>query len=153
MYTGGCLCGGVQFRIDAELEPIQLCHCSQCRKAQGGPFASNIPVDLNEFHLLSGAELLGSFASSPGKQRVFCRQCGSPIYSRKDSLPSVLRIRAGLINEPLASKPIAHFYTASKANWWSIDDGLTQFEASYIQPEPQSAPPTPTPADGEKDQA
>nr|WP_298173112.1 GFA family protein [uncultured Pseudomonas sp.] len=55
MYTGSCLCGGVQFRIDAQLEPIQLCHCSQCRKAQGGPFASNIPVNLADFHLLGGA--------------------------------------------------------------------------------------------------
>ena len=116
MYTGSCLCGGVQFRIDAQLEPIQLCHCSQCRKAQGGPFASNIPVNLADFHLLGGAELLSAFASSPGKQRLFCRQCGSPVDSRKDSLPAVLRVRAGLIDEPLASRPVAHFHTASKAN-------------------------------------
>nr|WP_298140887.1 GFA family protein [uncultured Pseudomonas sp.] len=138
MYTGSCLCAGVQFRIDAQLEPIQLCHCSQCRKAQGGPFASNIPVNLADFQLLSGAELLSAFASSPGKQRLFCRRCGSPVYSRKDSLPGVLRIRAGLINESLASRPIAHCHTASKANWWSIDDDLPQFDEGYIPPVPQS---------------
>jgi hypothetical protein len=84
--------------------------------------------------LLGGAELLTSFESSPGKERVFCNRCGSPIYSKKDTIPGVLRIRAGLINEPLSAKPVAHFYTGSKANWWPINDGLPQFEAAHVAP-------------------
>ena len=105
MYTGNCLCGGVCFQILDELEPIQVCHCSQCRKAQGTAFATNTPVKVTAFQLDSGAELLKSFEASPGKQRVFCSVCGSPIYSKKDALPDVLRIRAGLINEPLSVRP------------------------------------------------
>lgn len=141
MYTGSCLCGGIQFRIHAELEPIQVCHCMQCRKAQGAPVATNTPVQSSAFELLRGAELLASFESSPGKQRVFCSRCGSPIYSCKDTLPGVLRVRAGLINEPLRVGLVAHFHTASKANWWPIDDGLPQFEEAYL---PASvAPPKP----------
>lgn len=136
MYTGNCLCGGIHFRIQGELEPIQVCHCSQCRKAQGTAFATNTPVKETAFLLDGGAELLRSFEASPGKQRVFCSKCGSPIYSKKDTLPGVLRIRAGLINEPLAARPAAHFYTGSKANWWPINDDLPQFEAAYV---PQKA--------------
>ena len=131
LYTGNCLCGGVRFKILDELEPIQVCHCSQCRKAQGIAFATNSPVKATAFQLDSGAELLKSFEASPGKQRVFCNVCGSPIYSKKDALPGVLRIRVGLINEPLSVRPVAHFYTGSKANWWSINDDLPQFEAAY----------------------
>ena len=89
MYTGNCLCGGVCFQILDELEPIQVCHCSQCRKAQGTAFATNTPVKVTAFQLDSGAELLKSFEASPGKQRVFCSVCGSPIYSKKDALPDV----------------------------------------------------------------
>lgn len=128
MYTGHCQCGGVRFQIKGELEPIQICHCSQCRRAQGTPFASNIPVSESAFTLLGGVELLKSFESSPGKHRVFCCHCGSPLYSTKDTLPGVLRIRAGLLNEPLATRPGAHIYVGSKANWWSINDDLPQFE-------------------------
>lgn len=94
MYSGQCLCAKVRFHIEGNLEPIQVCHCSQCRRAQGGPFATNIPVDESRFTLVSGADSLTEFESSPGKRRVFCRTCGSPIYSRKDALPGVLRIRA-----------------------------------------------------------
>lgn len=132
MYTGSCLCGGVRFRIEQELEPIQVCHCSQCRKAQGTPFATNTPVDRSAFTLTQGQELLTEYESSPGKLRVFCRRCGSPIYSTKNDVPNVVRIRAGLINEPLNARPIAHFHTASKCNWWSITDHLPQFPEAYV---------------------
>jgi hypothetical protein len=138
VYTGSCLCGGVQFRIAAELAPVQICHCSLCRRAQGGPFATNIPVNSSDFELLRGAELLAVYESSPGKQRVFCRTCGSPVYSSKDSLPGVVRLRAGLINEPLAVRPAVHFYTGSRANWWEIDDGLPQFDAAYTPTLPKT---------------
>jgi len=127
MYQGGCLCGGIRFEISGELEPIQICHCSQCRKAQGTPFASNLPVSSQAFTLLSGAELLKAFESSPGKQRFFCSHCGSPIYSQHERVPGVLRIRAGILDGPLNTRPIAHFYMASKANWWEAEDDLPKY--------------------------
>src|SRR5450631_3953313 len=109
MYTGSCLCGRVQFRIEGELEQIQLCHCRQCRKAQGTPFATNAPVPSRAFHLLSGTEVLTEFESSPGKFRVFCSRCGSPIFSKRLTSPEVVRVRVGTLNEPLPIKPSEHF--------------------------------------------
>lgn len=127
MVTGRCLCGGIRFEVDEPLEPIQVCHCGQCRKAQGTAFATNIPVQEAHFRLLEGAELLTRFSSSPGKQRCFCSRCGSPIYSCHEQLPGVLRIRAGVLDGALATQMQAHFYTAHKANWFEINDGLPCF--------------------------
>lgn len=132
MFSGSCLCGGIRFEIRSSLAPIQVCHCSLCRKAQGGPFATNIPVELSAFHFLSGENLLTFYESSPGKQRCFCSRCGSPIFSRKDSLPNILRVRAGLINEPLPVKPEFHAFVGSKCNWWQINDSLPQFEGFQV---------------------
>lgn len=127
MHTGSCLCGGIQFHIDAaQLAPIKLCHCGQCRKAQGTPFAANTPVSSEAFHLTSGAALLTTFQSSPGKYRVFCCVCGSPIYSTRDTLPKVFRVRAGLIDRPVAIAVVAHCYCAYKADWWPMLDSLPQ---------------------------
>jgi hypothetical protein len=133
-YTAHCLCEGVKFRITGELAAIQVCHCAQCRRAQGTPFATNLPVARSAFHLDHGAELLTEYESSPGKKRAFCSRCGSPVYSRRDEIPDVLRIRAGLLNEPLSVRPQAHFCVASKANWWAIDDGLPQFADAFAPP-------------------
>ncbi|OGB22177.1 MAG: aldehyde-activating protein [Burkholderiales bacterium RIFCSPLOWO2_02_FULL_57_36] len=132
MHTGSCLCNGVRFEIDGDLAPIQICHCEQCRKAQGTPFASNIPVALTSFRLNEGRDLLREFESSPGKQRVFCSRCGSPIFSKRDQLPDVIRIRAGLIDSTLGTKPTAHFYVGSKADWWEINDHLPKFSEADI---------------------
>lgn len=134
LYTGNCLCQGVRFRIRGELPPIQVCHCVQCRKAQGTAMATNVPVDAEAFSLEAGADLLASYESSPGKHRVFCKVCGSPVFSRRDSLPGVLRVRLGLINEAVRSPLQAHFYAGSKANWWPIGEGVAQFEAGPESP-------------------
>jgi hypothetical protein len=134
MYTGSCLCEGIQFRITAELAPIEICHCRQCRKAQGSPFATNSPIAASAFVLTSGDGLLTEYQSSPGKKRVFCRRCGSPIYSSRASLPGKLRIRVGLIDDPVSARPIAHAFVASKSNWWPITDSLPQFPEALAKP-------------------
>ncbi len=127
MFTGTCLCTGVKFRIDLDaLAPIQICHCRQCRKAQGTAIVTNTPVPASAFHLLEGAELLRAYESSPGKQRWFCGRCGSPVYSRRESLPDVVRIRIGLLDGDLTAPLEAHYHVESKANWWPITDALPQ---------------------------
>lgn len=132
LHAGGCLCGAVRFEIHGALEPIQICHCGQCRKAQGTAFATNIPVQVDRIRFLSGREGVREYESSPGKLRAFCTNCGSPVYSRRLDTPDTLRIRAGVLDGTVDAKPSAHFYIGSKANWWDIGDALPQFEAGYV---------------------
>ncbi|MGC4008815.1 MAG: GFA family protein [Pseudomonas sp.] len=124
MHSGGCLCGAVRYEISGELAPIQVCHCGQCRKAQGGPFATNLPVDRAAFRLLSGESELAEYRATPEKKRVFCRTCGSPIYSARDALPETLRVRAATLDEPVRTKLEAHYYVDSRATWWPLEDNL-----------------------------
>ena len=132
MITGSCLCGDVKFEIKGELAPIQICHCGQCRKAQGSAFVTNIPVEELNVTFIKGADALSSFESSSGKQRCFCRRCGSPIYSKTVKIPGVIRIRAGLLDGDLNTKPICHFYVSSKANWLDIADDLPQYSEAFV---------------------
>lgn len=127
VHVGGCLCGAVRFEIAGDLAPIQLCYCSQCRKAQGGPFASNIPVTAEAFSLKRGADVLTHFQSSPDKERAFCSRCGAPVYSRRASLPGVLRIRAGLIDAPVGAALAHHAYVDDCADWWTIEGDLARY--------------------------
>lgn len=131
MYSGSCLCGGVRFEVDGELEPIQVCYCEQCRKAQGTVLVTNIPLNRSAVRFTSGEELFSHYESSPGKDRVFCSRCGSPLFSERRSLPGVIRLRAGLLNEPLVTRPAAQFYTAHKSNWWPLREDLPVYEEGY----------------------
>ena len=128
-FQGECLCGGIAFQIEGPLAPIQICHCSQCRRAQGTPFVTNIPVPVSALTFERGEDLLKAFESTPGKQRVFCRECGSPIFSRLDALPDVVRIRAGLLSGDLDTRPAFHIYYGSRANWLTLDDGLPRHDS------------------------
>lgn len=125
--TGGCLCGAVRYEVTGDIAAIQLCHCSQCRKAQGGAFAANAPVPAAAFRLLQGEAALRAYCASPGKRRVFCGTCGGPIFSQRDAAPETLRLRVGTLDDGEGLTLGFHIQAASKAPWWPIDDDLPQF--------------------------
>lgn len=128
MYSGSCLCGGVRYELASELGPIDVCYCQICRRASGGPLATNAAVAASAFKVTGGAELLAAYESSPGEHRHFCSRCGSPIYSKRADRPEVVRICVGTINKPLNVRPAVHYYVASKCNWWEISDDLPRHE-------------------------
>lgn len=127
MPTGSCLCRAVRYEVAGPLAPIQVCHCGDCRKAQGSAFATNIPVATADLTWVSGEDRLKAYESSPGKERVFCADCGSPLLSRLTARPDRLRLRAGTLDTPVDTEVALHFHVASKANWWPITDDKPQY--------------------------
>lgn len=127
MLEGSCLCGQVQYEYRGELGPITMCHCSQCRRAQGSAYGTNSPVQVSHFRFVTGQELVKEFESRQGKKRAFCRECGSPLYSRLDSKPELLRLRIGTLTTSIEAKPSYHIYAASAAEWFKFTDGLPRY--------------------------
>jgi hypothetical protein len=126
--VGRCLCGGVEIEITGKLGPLVYCHCSQCRRASGSAFAANCDVRRKYWVWRAGEELVREYASAPGKVRAFCSRCGSPIYSREDETPEVLRVRLGLLDGDPGRRSLCHFWVGSKAPWYEIRDDLPRFE-------------------------
>lgn len=127
MQKGSCLCGAINYEVDGDLGPIIYCHCSRCRKANGTTFATNSPITAANFRITKGEESLRDFSTANGTHRMFCANCGSPIISKRDALPDVVRLRIGTLDTPPQAKPTAHFFVGSKAEWFDIHDGLPQF--------------------------
>lgn len=127
MIEGSCLCGGIRYEYDGEIEEVSICHCSQCRKAQGSAFSAVSPIESARFRIVAGAELLREFRASPGKARVFCVHCGSPIYSARDDLPQFKRLRLGTVETPFVCSNTYHIHVASKAPWMDFNDTHARF--------------------------
>jgi hypothetical protein len=123
MYRGSCLCGTVRYEIAGEIGPVNLCHCSRCRKANGTAFLAAAQVDPKEFKIVAGSEALGDFESSPGVHRIFCRQCGSPIISRRPGPPEVIRLRIGTLDSYLKT----HIFFADRAEWYEFEDDVAKY--------------------------
>ena len=126
MHTGSCLCGAVKYEVRGDLGPAVYCHCSRCRKASGSAFGSNAVVAAKDFVVVEGEDSLKTFSTPQGVHRMFCANCGSPLISRRDILPDVLRLRLGTLDTPVPAAPSAHIFVASKAAWWEIRDQLPQ---------------------------
>lgn len=113
---GSCLCGAVAFRVTGALDDVDLCHCSQCRRANGGAFNVAVIVGTEQVRFLS-REALREYSAVPGKYRAFCGTCGSPVYSRRDDLPGTLRLRGGTIVDLPAPSRLRHIYFGSRWPW------------------------------------
>jgi hypothetical protein len=125
---GKCLCEAVSYEITGQLGAVYNCHCSKCRRWHGAPFRSRASIDVSQFKLLSGDDCISSFKSSENVTKHFCKVCGSPLHSTYADRPNVIGIALGGL-EGVEAKPEANIFTASKATWYEITDGLPQYES------------------------
>jgi hypothetical protein len=108
------------------LGPVTYCHCWRCRKHSGSSFGTTAGVRSDALAVVAGAELLGSWESSPGVHRFFATCCGSPIYKRADAVPAILGLRLGTLDTDPSRSAELHFMVGSKAPWVEIEDALRQ---------------------------
>lgn len=57
-------------------------------------------------------------------KRGFCPNCGSQLFAKFSSLPGMLGIKAGTLNEASLYVPKLDFYVASAATWDFMDPQL-----------------------------
>ena len=127
VHQGSCLCGRVRYEYRGDIDEVSMCHCGQYRKAQGSAFAAVAPVRSKDFRITQGVQYLKEFRASPDKARVFCSECGSPLFSARDDLPEIKRLRLGTLDTPIAAKNRYHAWVSAKAEWFDLDDDLPQF--------------------------
>ena len=128
MHKGGCLCGAVKYEVRGEFSQAVYCHCGRCRKASGSAFATNAVASDKDFVVTSGEESLKCFTAGGGVKRYFCGLCGSPIASRRDTQPDIVRVRMGTLDTPVTAGPGAHIFVGSKVSWDVIRDDLPQHQ-------------------------
>ena len=71
--TGGCHCGRVRYRVEADLSTISDCNCSMCSKKG----FLHLIVPRQNFELLSGQDDLTTYEfNTRVAKHLFCRHCG-----------------------------------------------------------------------------
>ena len=126
--SGGCLCGGVRYRVDGRLDDVGACHCSQCRRTTGHYFVSTT-CDRSAL-AFKADETLAWYRSSPGARRGFCSRCGSSLFWERLGEDRI-DILAGTLDQPTGLTMTDHIYVADKGDYYEIADGLPQFAQDY----------------------
>lgn len=130
-YRGCCLCGAVQYEVDAFSPRMGHCHCSMCRKFHGAAFATYGEAKISEFRWLQGENELQGYTADNGTTRRFCRHCGSSMTFSSANYPDdIVEIALGTLDSNLDVLPDAHIFVGSKASWSEILDDLPQYEGN-----------------------
>jgi len=127
-YEGGCACGAVRYRTDAE--PLMAGHC-QCRKCQtlsgtGHNSFAVFPADQVE---ITGKFTCWSYTADSGNtaERGHCPACGSPLFGKSSGFDGMLGINLGSLDDAGNIAPDVAFFTAEAQPW----DRLGETSASF----------------------
>ena len=128
-FTGGCICGTVRYECFAEPVVTANCHCRDCQKAGGSPFASFVAVPTAALRLAGEMKYYDTIGDS-GKtvSRGFCPNCGARLLGRSKASPDVTVILAGSLDDPNWYRPALDIFTATAQPWVNMNPELPKFE-------------------------
>ncbi len=129
--TGGCLCGGVRFELDAIPHVAYYCHCTRCRRRTGAAASPQARIDPTALRWLQGEDLIRGWRHPDGGfEKCFCGECGSHLFSRPGPDDhSAISIRLGAFDDDPGIRPSYHAFVAYAAPWEPLpDDGLERFD-------------------------
>ena len=99
---------------------MRVCHCRNCQKAMGSPFFARALYDQRAL-TVSGDT--GRYPSSEHLERVFCKQCGTRLFSwRRNGTAAGVALAA--FDDRNAFTPTEHIWVSEKIAWVRLDDGL-----------------------------
>jgi len=120
---GGCLCGAVRYRCDGDPINVRICHCRKCQKAMGSPFYARALYDQRAISVSGDT---GRYPSSENLDRVFCKQCGTRLFSwRRNGTAAGVALAA--FDDRNAFAPTEHIWVDEKMHWVTLDDELPQY--------------------------
>lgn len=124
-YSGGCLCGQVRYATDHDAAFSGNCHCTDCQRASGGPFAPVAMFPIAAVTITGTPKFFRSHGDSGNViERGFCQDCGSQLFVKLEAIPAWLGVRPGSLDDPSLFRPSLDFFVASAQAWDHMDPGL-----------------------------
>ena len=138
ILEGGCLCHGVRYRLIGPRRDVINCHCQNCRRTHGH-IAAYTSVKQSDLELTSAQTLCWYHDESPGTYRGFCNRCGASLFWDPRDGRKRVSVAAGSLDDTSELQTIAHVYVSEAADYYTIEDGLPQFETTHgsvLDPDP-----------------
>lgn len=133
VFEGGCFCGAIRFKMNRRPMFIHACHCRDCQRQTGGPFAINGLVEGDAIEIARGTPVEHRLPTTSGRAHVLsaCADCGAPLLSDYGGRGWLKFVRIMALDEAHQFEPDVHIYTRSKLPWLPLPAGARAFEAYY----------------------
>ncbi len=119
---GRCLCGSVTFDVSEPVLACVNCHCESCRRQCSAPMTTYIGVPDGQWKWTGQTPKV--YKSSPGVERTFCDNCGSPMSFRSTVMSGVMHFYVAAMEKPESFAPQLHVAHGEKLTWLRISDDL-----------------------------
>ena len=127
-FEGGCHCGAIRYRATAEPAGAAHCHCRDCQKTVGSAFTTFVFIPRDGIAITGQAKSYTVTSESGGKvTRSFCGECGSPVFSEVTSMPEMVFVKAGSLDDPSWVQPGMQFWTDRQQAWGKIPTEIMSF--------------------------
>jgi hypothetical protein len=128
--TGGCLCGEIRYIVDAPVERLAVCYCTDCQRMTSAGASVNALVPANAFRLIKGQTRVFTKKADSGNalQRHFCGACGSWIYNPMGGDPEHIVLKAGTFDRHEGMKVELNLWTRSRPPWALMDATIASHE-------------------------
>ena len=111
---GGCLCGGVRYRLHVRPKQGSDCHCEDCRRASAAPYVTWCSVPSKAIELLSGELRRVSYAD---RLRSFASCCGTPLFFQDEVSSEWIDVTVASLDDPKTFHPEVAIWTEDKLPW------------------------------------
>ena len=124
--TGGCLCGAIRYEVTGEPIFSTHCHCRDCQRASGSAYIATARLPAAGFRITKGSpkRFVGKADSGNEVTRVFCGDCGSPLYSKPVARPDMIGIYVGGLDDPSGFRPDVVIFASRGQPWDHLDPAL-----------------------------
>ncbi len=129
-FQGGCACGAIRYECTAEPLAMFCCHCRDCQRATGGPYAAAVLVPSASFKITQGTPRYYSSPSTMMGQhtRGFCPECGSRLLGAVQPGAPFIGLLASSLDDPSTFQPQFDIFTADAQPWDHMDPALPKYE-------------------------
>ena len=114
-WDGGCLCGGVRFRVSAPPLLTIACHCTGCQKLSASAYSLTIAVPSDGFAVTRGELVIGGL-HGPHRQ-LYCPHCKNWMFTHPHGLDFFVNVRATMLDEHHWYAPFVEVFTSEKLTW------------------------------------
>ena len=113
-----CSCGRLTAQVVGEPVRISICHCLNCQRRTGGPFAEQArfrrqdvtPSGVSSTYTITGDE-------GTNAKFHFCPNCGATVYYEMEAMPDFIAVPVGAFAEPGFPAPNVSVYESRKHGW------------------------------------
>ncbi len=130
-FTGGCACGAIRYECKQEPVAMLNCHCQDCQRSSGAPFASGIVVAVSATEITGTPKTHVVRGSTGGATaRSFCADCGTPLFTHGEAVPQFMSIRFPTLDDHSWFKPMLDIWTSRSQPWVCLNQEIPHFPES-----------------------